>query len=529
MTQTTHLALPLLDAAQAQKHVTHNEALAMIDVVAHLAVSARAIAPPATPSEGDRVLVGAGAAGAFAGKDKQVAAFLAGAWSFLQPQAGWRLYVAAESRLLLYNGADWADLGSGLRELQNLARLGVGTTADAANPLSVKLNAGLFAARAVGDGGTGHLRLTLNKESGSNTASLIYQSNYSGRAEAGLAGNDDYRVKVSVDGATWKDAIVVDRNTGAVTFPSGGPAKIQTFATSGVYTPAPGMRFVDVILFGAGGGGGSGARQAAGASASGGGGGGGGGIARGRFTSAQIGVSRNVTIGAAGAGGASQSTNGAPGLNGSAGGDTSLGALLKAFGGGAGAGGGLATGSGGGGGSNFAVKGADASGATGGGGAQSQGNGGSAGAGGGTALLGSGAGGAGGAAAGGGFNGGNSVFGPSGGGAGGGLTAANAASNGGAGGVIWVGGAQFAATAGVAGGAANGGAGAGNFVTDSGPIEQAGAGGGGGASGIATPGSGGAGGFPGGGGGGGGAAQNGALSGAGGAGGAGFAVVIEYF
>ena len=46
-----------------------------------------------------------------------------------------------------------------------------------------------------------------------------------GRAELGLAGDDDFHFKVSADGATWKEAIVIDRATGGVTFPfttSGG-------------------------------------------------------------------------------------------------------------------------------------------------------------------------------------------------------------------------------------------------------------------------------------------------------------------
>jgi hypothetical protein len=378
MTQTPHLALPLLDAAQAQKHVTHNEALSLMDALAHLAASARATAPPPAPNEGDRLLVTAVATGAFAGKEKQIATFLAGAWSFLQPQSGWRLYLAAESQMLLYNGADWVDLASGLRELQNLTRLGVGTTADATNPFAAKINAALFTAKGAAEGGSGDLRLTLNKELAGNTGSILYQSNYSARAEAGLSGNNDFRVKVSADGATWKDAIIVDQATGGVTFPRGGPAKIQTFATSGVYTPAPGMRFVDVVLYGAGGGGG-----------------GGGGIAHGRFTSAQIGASRTVTIGAGGAGGVAQTADSASGRNGGAGGNTSLGGLMTAFGGGAGSGGGLATGSGGGGGSGFHTRGGDASGPTGGVGSQAYGSGGSSSGGGGATLVGHGSGGAG--------------------------------------------------------------------------------------------------------------------------------------
>ncbi|BDV33339.1 DUF2793 domain-containing protein [Methylocystis iwaonis] len=528
--QTTHLALPLIDAAQAQKHVTHNESLALVDALTHLAVSARGVAvPPATPSEGERLLIGAGAAGAFAGKSGQIATFLAGGWSFLTPRPGWRLYVAAESLLLLYDGANWVDLGSSLRDLGNLSRLGVGTSADAGNPLAAKLNAALFTAKSTGESGSGDLRLTLNKEAASNTASLVYQDAYSGRAEMGLSGDDDFRVKVSPDGSAWKSAIVVDRTTGAVAFPSGGPTKIVAFSSSGTYTPSPGVTLVDVILFGAGGGGGSGARQAAGAIASGGGGGGGGGVARGRFTAAQIGASRAVTIGAGGAGGATQTTNSAAGNNGASGGDTSFGALLRATGGGAGSGGGLAAGSGGGGGGGLAPAG-NASGATGGAGGATGVSGGSAAAGAGSFYPGGGSGGGGSPATGdAGLQGGACPGASSGGGAGGGITAANAASNGGQGGSVYVAGNASNAQGGVAGGAINGANGLGGWANGAGPLEQAAAGGGGGASGLATAGDGGPGGFPGGGGGGGGAHQNGGSGGAGGAGGSGYAIIVEYF
>lgn len=77
---TTHLGLPLIDAAQAQKHVPHNEALFLLDALNQLSVGARNItAPPPTPAEGDRLLIGANATGVFAGKAGVVATFLAGA------------------------------------------------------------------------------------------------------------------------------------------------------------------------------------------------------------------------------------------------------------------------------------------------------------------------------------------------------------------------------------------------------------------------------------------------------------------
>ncbi|WP_363346135.1 DUF2793 domain-containing protein [Methylocystis echinoides] len=530
MTETTHLALPLIDAAQAQKHITHNEALAMLDASVHLAVNARNVAtPPTAPAEGDRFLIGAGATSAFAGKEKQIAAFLADGWTFLRPSAGWRLYVSAESLLLFFDGLDWVDLGRGLREVQNLSRLGVGTTADAGNPLSVKTNAALFSARTVSEGGGGDLRVSLNKEASAKTVSHLYQSNYSGRAETGLAGDDNFRIKVSADGALWRDSLVIDRTTGAVSYPSGGPTRILTFRASGFYTPSSGLRFADVIVFGGGGGGGSGARQTPGSPASGGGGGGGGAWIRGSFPASAIGAGQAVTIGAGGAGGAAQTTNSSPGANGAAGGDSSFGSLMKAYGGCAGSGGGLGRASGGGGGSGLA-KGTDASGATGGAGGGGQGGGGSGAGGGVSQLLGFGGGGGGGPADGSaGFSGGTTFFGASGGGAGGGLTASNAASNGAMGGAFFPSGFDARGAPGVAGGAIAGGAGPGDFATTTGAFTQAGGGGGGGASGTAIGGGGGVGGFPSGGGGGGGAHQNGGSGGAGGAGAPGLAIIIEYF
>ena len=221
MTDTIHLALPCIDAAQAQKHVTHNEALQLLDAMTQLAVIDRRASPPASPLEGDRYLVVATATGAFAGKEQNIALRLAGAWLFLAPNAGWLAYVAAEQVTLLHDGSAWVDAGLALRALQNLSLLGLGTTADSTNSLSVKANAALFAARTLADGGAGDLRVTFEKEAVGNTVSQLYQSNWSGRAETGLIGDDDFHLKVSADGTIWREALVVDRASGRVAFPSG--------------------------------------------------------------------------------------------------------------------------------------------------------------------------------------------------------------------------------------------------------------------------------------------------------------------
>ncbi len=43
---TTHLQLPYLAAAQAQKHITHNEALRLLDAMVQLAVLDRTRTAP---------------------------------------------------------------------------------------------------------------------------------------------------------------------------------------------------------------------------------------------------------------------------------------------------------------------------------------------------------------------------------------------------------------------------------------------------------------------------------------------------
>ncbi len=108
MADTPRIRLPLLDAAQAQKHVTVNEALARLDVVAAARVETMMLtAPPGTPADGEAHLVATGAAGAWSGQDGKLAVFLNGGWEFMTPWAGWRLWVAAESGVAVHDGAGW--------------------------------------------------------------------------------------------------------------------------------------------------------------------------------------------------------------------------------------------------------------------------------------------------------------------------------------------------------------------------------------------------------------------------------------
>jgi hypothetical protein len=223
MSETVNLALPLLAAEQAQKHVTVNEALVRLDALVQLAAKDRHLsAPPGAPADGDRYIVAAGATGAWLGRDHQIAAWSGGAWTFHAPREGWLAWVQDEDVCLSFDGAGWVPLAGGGSELQNLTRLGLGTAADATNPFAAKLNNALWAAKTAAEGGDGDLRYKMSKESAADTLSLLFQTAFSGRAEIGLAGDDNLSFKVSADGTTWKSALVLDRTSGRASFPSGG-------------------------------------------------------------------------------------------------------------------------------------------------------------------------------------------------------------------------------------------------------------------------------------------------------------------
>lgn len=195
MTDTTpNLKLPYILPSQAMKHITHNEALQILDAATNAVIVETLSAPPTTPTEGALYLVGTSATGIFAGKDGRLAFFIDEAWIFLVPRAGWRAWFAAENRIRVFDGIGWTD------PLANpvVDRLGISATPDATNRFALSSEASLF-----NHAGHSH-RMTLNKQATADTASLLFQSNWSGRAEIGLLGSDALQFKASADGSAWK-------------------------------------------------------------------------------------------------------------------------------------------------------------------------------------------------------------------------------------------------------------------------------------------------------------------------------------
>ena len=214
MDETPLLKLPYILAAQSQKHVTHNEALRVLDALVQLAVLDKDLAtPPGSPAAGARYIVGAAPTGAWSGHAAHIAAYQDSAWAFYVPLEGWLAWVADENVLYAFDGASWIPAPGASGSVNPVAMVGVNATADATNRLSVASPASLF-----NHDGAGH-QLKINKASAGQTGSVLFQTGFSGRAEFGLAGDDDFQVKVSADGSTWKQAIVTDRSTGVVQFP----------------------------------------------------------------------------------------------------------------------------------------------------------------------------------------------------------------------------------------------------------------------------------------------------------------------
>lgn len=223
MTDTPHLGLPLIAASQSQKHVTHNQAIVMLDAIVMLSViDSTHTAPPGSPAEGDRYKVASGATGAWAAWDLNIALYTSGQWVKLVPKTGWLCYDEATGVLTVWDGSAWTGLeyltiagaGDG-----TLTKLGIVTAADNTNRLAVKSDAVLFSHDDVTPG-TGDMRVTLNKSAAVKDAGFVFQDGFSTRALFGLLANDDFTVKVSPDGSTFYTGMSIDKATGRVSFPA---------------------------------------------------------------------------------------------------------------------------------------------------------------------------------------------------------------------------------------------------------------------------------------------------------------------
>ncbi|MEM8935470.1 MAG: DUF2793 domain-containing protein [Pseudomonadota bacterium] len=211
MEQSPRLSLSYLAPSQAQKHVTVNESFRRLDQLIQMTVKSRIVsAQPASPADGDAYLLPASPTGAdWSGfSQHSVAAFQDDVWIEFAPSTGLRLWDESDGAWLVFDGVSWG----------GPERLGVNASPDAANRFVARSNAVLFDSIDTGEGGDGDCQVKINKEATADNASLLFQTGFSGRAEFGLAGDDDFHIKVSPNGSSWIDALRFDKDDAKAIF-----------------------------------------------------------------------------------------------------------------------------------------------------------------------------------------------------------------------------------------------------------------------------------------------------------------------
>lgn len=105
---TPNLALEYIVASQAQKEVTHNDALNDLDFLTQCSVIDYTIStPPSSPATGASYIIGPSPTGAWSGSANCVAGYYSG-WSIKTPEAGWTAWTQNGNRLFYYTGSAWA-------------------------------------------------------------------------------------------------------------------------------------------------------------------------------------------------------------------------------------------------------------------------------------------------------------------------------------------------------------------------------------------------------------------------------------
>lgn len=171
------LSLPYIAPSQAQKHVTHN------------------------------------ASAEWQNHENEIASFVDNAWEFANPKNGWLCWDETQKVILVYSNAAWEIYGLLPEEIGNISAIGINAQASLSNRLTVSADTTLLTHQ-----GADH-RLVVNKQAQTNTARLIFQNNFSARAEIGLSGNDDFKIRD--DGSNFEDALSINKDTGIVIFGKG--------------------------------------------------------------------------------------------------------------------------------------------------------------------------------------------------------------------------------------------------------------------------------------------------------------------
>ncbi|KPQ05697.1 MAG: Protein of unknown function (DUF2793) [Rhodobacteraceae bacterium HLUCCA12] len=231
--QSPRLSLPYIQAAQAQKHVTVNEAIQLLDLLVQLVVEEfDATLPPSLPQDGQVWAIGETPGGVWAENAGMLAAWVQGGWLFWPPVEGCRAWGRTQAEWRIWHDGGWQ---RPITETANLPGIGINAGHDTTNRLAVSAPATLLS-----HDGSGH-QVKINKATSADTASVLFQTGWSGRAEMGTSGGDGFAIKVAQDGDTWHTGLALDPASGQAQLPMG--AEIAGAITAGAGAGnLPGLR-----------------------------------------------------------------------------------------------------------------------------------------------------------------------------------------------------------------------------------------------------------------------------------------------
>lgn len=105
---TVRHGLALIATGQAQKEVSHNEALAALDLLVQAGVEAVGVdVPPVAPVPGQCWIVGTAPTGAWTGQAGALAGWTGGGWRFAAPVAGMTVWTGGDGGFARYEGSAW--------------------------------------------------------------------------------------------------------------------------------------------------------------------------------------------------------------------------------------------------------------------------------------------------------------------------------------------------------------------------------------------------------------------------------------
>ena len=247
MDNSPRLNLPYMASSQAQKHVTHNEALRYLDCLVHITIkNTNLTEPPIEFDEGDCYFVADVASGDWTGKESHLACYQDGAWVFHPPKPGFMAWLENEDSFVVWSGFAWVPVIEHVSEVE-FGHLGINTTPDPSNRLAVRSQNILF-----GDDGAG-IQVKINKSNTTDIGSLLFQTASSGRVELGMLGSDNLSIKTSNDGNIWQESLSISTSTGEVSFPSNSEIshtpRLNLFSDGGRFAGSPEPQGITVNAF----------------------------------------------------------------------------------------------------------------------------------------------------------------------------------------------------------------------------------------------------------------------------------------